>query len=73
MSNLVHFQDKMVNYFSSKMNLAEAKVLIIKLKFILISGELPPTVEKIDGNTKTVTEYSYNNDDKKVKVSLFFL
>jgi len=29
---------------------------------------LPPPVEKSDGNTKTVTEYTLNEDGKKVKV-----
>lgn len=29
---------------------------------------LPAPVEKLDGNIKTVTEYSYNDDKKKVKI-----
>merc|ERR1712236_51739 len=29
---------------------------------------LPPPVEKSDGNTKTVTEYTINDEGKKVKV-----
>lgn len=29
---------------------------------------LPPPVEKSDGNTKTITEYTLNDDGKKVKV-----
>jgi len=29
---------------------------------------LPAPVEKLDGNIKTVTEYSYNDDKKKIKI-----
>ncbi|CAK8675180.1 unnamed protein product [Clavelina lepadiformis] len=31
-------------------------------------GDLPPSSQKIVGNIKTVIEYKYNDDDKKVKV-----
>lgn len=31
-------------------------------------GNLPPPVEKNDGSTKTITEYTLNDDGKKVKI-----
>lgn len=34
--------------------------------------ELPPTVEKIDGNTKTITAYSYDDNDKVIKIVSHF-
>lgn len=35
-------------------------------------GELPPPVEKIEGNTKTLTEYSYDDNDKMIKTISHF-
>ena len=34
--------------------------------------DLPPPVTKIEGNNKTITEYSYNDDDKKIKIVSYF-
>ncbi|KAK7063158.1 Eukaryotic translation initiation factor 3 subunit G [Halocaridina rubra] len=31
-------------------------------------GSLPPPVEKSDGNSKTITEYSFNEEGKKIKI-----
>ncbi|XP_076064657.1 eukaryotic translation initiation factor 3 subunit G-like [Oratosquilla oratoria] len=33
-----------------------------------IEGALPPSVEKIEGNNKTITEYKFNDDNKKTKI-----
>ena len=33
---------------------------------------LPPPSEVINGNVKKMIEYSYNEDDKKVKVRAYF-
>ena len=33
------------------------------------ADQLPPPTEKIDGDTKTVTEYKFNDEGKKVKVT----
>lgn len=40
---------------------------------ILSGGNLPPPVEKNDGTSKTITEYSMNDEGKKVKVCKFLL
>lgn len=36
--------------------------------FDIFFTELPPSVSKIEGNTKTLTEYNLDENDKMVKV-----
>lgn len=41
---------------------------LIAYSILVSGGNLPSTIEKSDGSSKTIIEYALNEDGKKVKV-----
>ena len=57
--------------FSSKIMTTIMMMMNVEF-FLFLLDVLPPPSEVINGNVKKMIEYSYNEDDKKVKVRAYF-